>query len=133
MSGYVLRNPVITLGATTYAGQLVRAKLVPTVERQTGKTLDPNTIYQDVDPPEWTLQLRGYQGWEGTGGLCDYLNDNHGLDVAVVLTPRPGSGNKSASFTIKAQTVEFGGDRGEWAMFEAEFGVNNQPVFSDVP
>lgn len=133
MSGYVFRNPVFTLGATSYTGQLTRAKLVPNVDRQTGKTLDPNTVYQDVDTPDWTLQLRAYQGWENALGICDFLNDNHGLTVAVVLTPRPGSGQKSAAFNIMAQTVDFGGDRGEWAMAEVELGVIGQPVFSDVP
>ncbi len=133
MSGYVLRNPTITLGATTYAGQLTRARLVPDVQRQTGKTLDPNTVYHDVDSPSWTLALSGYQGWEQGSGICDYLNDNHGLSVAVVLTPRPGSGQKSAAFNVIAQVVEFGGERGAWATFEVELGVVNAPVFSDVP
>jgi hypothetical protein len=132
MSGFVLRNPVITIGGTSYTGQLTRARLVPEVNRQTGKTLDPDTVYQDVDEPVWTLQLTGYQGWENGTGIADYLNDNHGLSVAVVLTPRPGTGNTSAAFNVIAQTVDFGGEQGAWTTFEAELGVVNQPVFSVV-
>lgn len=132
MSGFVLRNPVITIGGVSYTGQLTRARLVPDVQRQVGKTLDPNTVYVDVDSPSWMLQLTGYQGWENAGGICDFLNDNHGLSVAVVLTPRPGTGNKSAAFNAIAQTVDFGGEQGQWALFEVELGVVNAPVFSDV-
>jgi hypothetical protein len=132
MSGFVLRNPIMTIGGTSYVGQLTRAKLVPAVERQTGKTLDPAIIYQDVDSADWTLQLRGYQGWEGTDGICDFLHENHGLTLAAILTPRPGTGKKQAAFDFIAQSVDFGGDRGEWAIWEAEFGVLDQPDFTDV-
>lgn len=131
MSGYVLKNPTITLGGTSYKGQLTRARLVPEVEQQVGKTLDPATVYVDVDDPSWTLQLTGYQGWKNATGICDFLNDNHGLSVACVLQPKPGSGEKSAAFNVIARTVDFGGERGQWAMFEVELSVVNQPVYSD--
>jgi len=128
---FVLRAPVITIGGTAYANQLVKARLVPETPTQTMRTLVPDGVVQDVDSTVWTLELSGVQDWKNAQGFCDYLNDNNGISVPVVLQPKPGTGEKTASFSIIAHPVEFGGEQGQFATFEAEFGVVGAVTFSE--
>jgi hypothetical protein len=127
---FVLKNPVITIGGTSYANQLTRARLVPDTPTVSIRTLVLDGSVTDVDSAVWTCELAGIQDWKNTQGLADYLNDNANVLVAVVLQPKPGVGETSASFSMYAHPVEFGGDQGAFATFEATFGMSGAPVFS---
>lgn len=130
---FVLRNPVFTLGGTAYANQATKTRLVPDVNMQTLRTLVPDGLVTDVDTAQWTFELSGIADWKTAQGMAKFLHDNHGLVVAVVLTPKPGTGERSAAFSIMAHSVPFGGEQGKWVIFEEEFGVIGAPVFSDSP
>lgn len=126
---HVMRNATLTVNGTAYANQATRARLVPDTPIQTVRTLVPDGVVQDVDSSVWTFELSGLQIWV-TGGLAWNLNDLAGEEVDVVLEPAEGSGRETATFTMIAMPVEFGGEQGAYRTFEASFPVVGAPVFS---
>lgn len=122
------KNASIDIDGTEFANQNNRARLVPDTPIQTMRTLVPDGVIQDVDSTVWTFELAGAQIWS-TGGLAKFLNDNAGADVEVVLQPKLGTGQPTATFTMIAMPVPFGGDQGQILPFEQSFPVKGQPVF----
>lgn len=126
---YVLKNSSITVDGVEYNNQMSRSRLVPDTPIQTKRTLVPDGIVQDVDSPAWVWQVAGLQKSDA-GGLAKALRDaTAGDELDVVYLPLAGSGKPEATFTILALPVDFGGDQGSWADFEAVFPVVGQPVF----
>jgi len=130
---YVIRDAVMTVEGTDYANQVTKARLVPETPIQTLRTLVPDGIVQDVDSTTWTLELSGIQDWVNGQGLADALNDNKGVEVDIILTPRSGTGKPRATFVAVAMPVQFGGDQGQFATFEITLPVVGQPTFGTVP
>ncbi len=128
---FVLKNPVFTVSGTDYANQITKARLVPDTPTVSIRTLVPDGSVTDVDTAVWTLELGGIQDWKNNQGLCDFLNDNANVIVVGVLQPRPGSGEKKATFNFYAHPVDFGGEQGQFTVIDATFGVVGAPVFSD--
>mgnify|MGYP000846216164 CR=1 FL=1 len=129
---YVIRDCTITVEGTDYANQVTKARLVPETPIQTLRTLVPDGIVQDVDSSSWTLELAGIQDWVNAQGLADALNDNKGLEVDIVLTPRNGTGKPKATFVAIAMPVPFGGEQGQFATFDVTLPVVGQPTFGTV-
>lgn len=126
---YVLRNASITVDTVEFANQITKARLVPDTPIQTVRTLVPDGVVQDVDSTVWVLELSGIQDWLNGTGLADALNDAVGTEIDIVLTPRLGTAKPKATFTCLAVPVEFGGEQGNFAMFEVELPVIGAPVF----
>jgi hypothetical protein len=124
----VYKNASVEIDSVEYANQNTRARLVPDTPIQTMRTLVPDGVIQDVDSSVWTFELAGAQIWS-TGGLAKALNDNAGEQLDVVLQPKLGTGQPTATFTIIALPVPFGGDQGQILPFEASFPVVGAPVF----
>lgn len=128
---YILRNFVLTLGMADFANSATSAQLKPSSTVSTLKTLIPTGVIQDKDTTAWTFSLAGVADW-AAGGLAKILNDNDGLHLDCVLTPKAGSGQPSATFTIVGSPVPFGGDQGSWNTFSSQdFAVVGVPVFDD--
>ncbi|MDW3849656.1 hypothetical protein NMK34_23870 [Micromonospora sp. BRA006-A] len=125
---HVIKNAVVTIDGVEYANQVNKARLVPDQPIQTMRTLVPDGVVQDVDSPVWTFEISGLQ-INVAGGLAKALRDANGGEVDVVLQPRAGTGQATATFTVLALMPEFGGDQGEWATQELELPVVGQPVF----
>lgn len=128
----VYKNASITVNATEYANQLTTARLVPEANTQAQRTLVPDGTVVDVDSAIWTFELSGLQSIAvtGTSGLTDLLNAAEpGEQLDVVLQPKVGTGLRTATFTILALPVAFGGEQGAWLTFEGVFPVVGQPVF----
>jgi hypothetical protein len=123
------KNALVTIDSVEYNNQSTRARLVPDTPIQTMRTLIPDGVIQDVDSTVWTFELAGVQIWT-TGGLADALNDAVGTELDVVLQLKAGTGQPTATFTILALPVPFGGDQGQILPFEASFPVVGAPVFS---
>jgi hypothetical protein len=126
---YVVKHVSCTWGGADYASQHTKVRLVPNTPIQTLRTLIPNGVVQDIDDPDWTLEIAGAQDWTSAQGLVRYLNDHRGEDVEVVFTPR--SGGVTATLTVVAMAAEFGGEKGNWALFELTLPVQGQPEFTD--
>ena len=127
---YIVRDAIVTIATVQYAEQCQRAELVPEQPTQTFRTMVPTGIFQDVDIPAWTLELTIAQDHE-TGGLARALTDATGDQVALIIEPNQGAGKRSASCTVVAKAVNFGGTQGEWATAEVSLPVIGQPVFSN--
>lgn len=127
---FVMRNASTTFDTTEYKSQLTKSELVPSAETSQLKTLDPNTIYSDVDSNTWVFEIAGVQDWEVSVGLADFLHANHGEVVEVVLQPRPGTGQRIATFSVIAMSPPFGGSQGEWALMELSLPVDGVPAFT---
>ncbi len=125
---HVMRNCKITVETTEYANQVSKARLVPDTPVQTQRTLVPDGVVQDVDSTVWTLELSGLQSTKA-GGLAKLFNESVGQQLEVVIQPKLGTGEDTATCTIIAMPVEFGGEQGAFRTFEAEFPVIGQPVF----
>lgn len=125
---HVIKNALVTIEGVEYANQVSKARLVPDQPVQTMRTLDPTGTVQDVDTPVWTLELTGLQ-INVAGGLAKALRDANGGELDVVLQPKAGTGQATATFTIMALMPEFGGEQGNWATQDLTFPVNGQPVF----
>jgi hypothetical protein len=126
---HVIRDAVITIDTVTYNNQVTKIRLVPETPVQTLRTLVPDGVVQDVDTAVWTLELSGIQDM-GAGGLAKALNDAAGTSVDVIVQPKAGSAQDVATFSMVAMAVEFGGEQGAFRLFEGEFPVNGQPVFT---
>lgn len=127
---FVMRNASATFDTTEYKSQLTKAELVPSTETQQLKTLDPNTTHSDVDSASWTFDISGVQDWQVAQGLADFLHDNHGQVVEVVLQPKAGTGQRIATFDVICMSPNFGGSQGEWALMELSLPVDGVPAFS---
>lgn len=127
---FVMRNASTTFDTVQYKNQLTTAKLVPDADTQQLKTLDPDGTVSDVDTVSWIFELAGLQDHKVTQGLAGFLTLNHGQQVDVVFQPRPGVGERVATFTVIAKAQDFGGEQGNWAEFETELPVVGSPVFS---
>lgn len=129
---YVVRDAVVTVETVEYANQCNVARLVPETPVQTMRTLVPDGAIVDVDSPVWTFEVTAVQK-NNTGGLAKVLRSAApGTQLDVVLTPKDLTGEDSATFTILAMPVPFGGEQGSFPTFEAVFAVIGQPVFSSV-
>ncbi|TWJ23128.1 hypothetical protein [Micromonospora endolithica] len=128
VGAHVYKNAVVTIDAVDYANQLNKARLVPDQPVQTMRTLVPDGVVQDVDSPVWTFEISGLQ-INVSGGLADALRDANGGELDVVLQPKAGTGQATATFTVLALMPEFGGEQGEWLTQELELPVVGQPVF----
>jgi hypothetical protein len=129
---YLFRDATITIDDTDYANQITKARLVPDTPIQTVRTLVPDGVIQDVDSTVWSFEITGVQSKSATTSLAAALNTAKGTQVDCVLTPSNGSGNVTASFTIVAVPVDFGGDQGAINTYDATFPVVGQPVFATV-
>lgn len=125
---YVIKDALVKFASTDYANQVQKARLVPTVTRETMKTLVPDGVVNDISVV-WELELTGIQDWE-TGGLALYFNANAGTVVTAEIAPRVGTGKKKATVSVMLQPVEFGGEQGQWATFDVTLGVNGVPTFA---
>ena len=126
---FVMKNSSITVDTVEYANQCTRSRLKSDTPIQTKRTLVPDGIVQDVDSPAWTWEVAALQK-NTSGGLAKALRDaSPGDTLDVVFAPLTGSTKPQATFTILAMPVDFGGDQGSWADFEAVFPVVGQPVF----
>lgn len=126
---FVMRNAVVTFGATDYANQVSKARFVPDTPIQTMRTLVPDGIVQDIDSTAWTLELSGIQDLTEAQGLARYLFDNSGDTVAVEVEPK--SGGVSVTANVIIVPTELGGEQGDWAQFEIELPVIGQPTLTD--
>lgn len=132
---YVMKNSTVKVGATDYANQCSRSRLVPDTPVQTRRTLVPDGVVQDVDTPSWTWEVAALQK-NNTGGLAKALRDavTAGTEtLSIEFIPDNGDAKPEATFTIIPMMVPFGGDQGAWADFEAVFPVLGQPVFGETP
>jgi hypothetical protein len=127
-NAYVVRNAVITIDSVVYGNQTTKARLVPDTPIQTLRTLVPDGVVQDVDSTVWTLELSGVESRK-TGGLAKALDDANGTQIDVIIQPKAGTGEDTATVTIVALPVTFGAEQGAWRLFEATFPVVGQPTF----
>lgn len=125
---HVYRNALVTINEVEYANQVTRARLVPDTPIQTVRTLVPDGAVQDVDSTVWVFELSGLQINIATG-LAKALRDAAGTEVEVILQPKVGFSQPTATFTILALPPEFGGNQGEFLPIEMEIPVVGQPVF----
>lgn len=134
-TGYigVLRDSLIEIGATDYANQMTRARLVPEVPTQTIRTLVPDGAITDVDSAAWTFEIAGIQKF-ATGGLAKALNDAEPGDIlAVTWQPKKDVvGQPEYTFNVVAKPVPVGGDQGAFGTFEAVLEVVGSPVESAI-
>lgn len=122
----VFRDASITVNGTDYANQLTKARLVPETPVQTQRTLVPDGMVVDIDSTAWTVELSGFQSIAvtGTGGLGDLLRTTTaGTEMDIVLTPKKGTGLRTATFKIVSMPIEFGAEQGNWFTFDASFPV----------
>jgi hypothetical protein len=127
---YVVKSISLTFDTVEFANQTTRARLVPDQPSSTLRTLVPDGVVQDVDTPAWTLQLSAVQDYVAARGLARLLTDNAGSEAEITLMPS-SPGGVEATVTVKLKAVDFGGEQGQWAMFETELPVVGQPVFAD--
>lgn len=128
---YVMKSSSIMVADVEYNNQCYRSILKPNTPIQTKRMLAPDAIVQDVDSSDWTWDVAALQK-NDTGGLAKALRDaSPGTELEVVFLPLAGSSKPEATFTILALPVQFGGEQGSWADFEAVFPVVGQPVFDE--
>jgi hypothetical protein len=129
--GFVLKNALVKFASTDFSNQVTKARLVPEVNVQSMRTLVPDGQITDIDSPVWTLELSGVQDYE-TGGLADYLRDNSGSLVTVIVAPVNTSGKQQWTVSVRCLPVAVGGAQGEWALFDVELPVQGQPTLGTV-
>jgi hypothetical protein len=124
----IYKNALVTVDSVEYANQVNKARLVPDTPVVTFKTLAPDAIYQETDTTTWTLELAGLQIW-GTGGMAKAISDAAGTEISVVLQPKVGTGQPTATVTVMAIPVEFGGEQGAYLPIDVTLPVIGQPTF----
>jgi hypothetical protein len=124
----VYKNTVLTVDDTDYADQHTKGRLVPSYSIQTVKTAVPGGVYQDIDEPTWMFEISGLQ-INTVDGLAEYLRENAGSTITVVLQPKDGTGQKKATFDCIALATEFGGESGTFMTIDISLPVLGAPVF----
>lgn len=127
---YVIKNGSFKVATVEYGTIVTKARLVPSQDVQTLRTLVPAGNVQDVDEPIWELQITVGADWTASTGLAAILNTAalaNGSTLAVVMAPKLLGPN--ATFTIVAKAVDFGGDVGSFNTVDATFPVVGQPTF----
>jgi tail tube protein len=128
---HVLNNAVFTIDEDDYANQVTKVRLVPDTPTQTLRTLVPDGQITDTDSATWTVELSGVQDNGATSlGAALRAAANSGTSVEAVLQPKAGTGQDVATFTFRPAQIEFGGEQGNFRTFDATFGVEGQPVFT---
>jgi hypothetical protein len=125
----VFRNPIVTIDDVVYSSQATKARLVPDTPTQTMRTF--GGVDKDRDTTSWTLELAGHQD-RGAGGLADALDDAAaaGAAIEIVIQAKAGAGQDVATCNFVPVPVEFGGESGNWKLFEQTFEVIDQPAFT---
>lgn len=125
----VFRNPIVTIDEVAYTNQVTKARLVPDTPTQTMVTF--GGVDNDRGTPTWTLELAGHQD-RGAGGLADAIDDAvaAGEPIEITIETRSTAGEDMATCSFIPVPVEFGGEAGEWKLFDQTFVVNDQPVFA---
>src|SRR4051812_16797518 len=100
---YVLRDATFTIEATDYANQCTSVVLTPDQPSQTLRTMVPDGIVQDVDSAVWTCSINGIQDYKAAQGLARLLTDSSGTELDIVFTPKNGTGNATATVTVKGK------------------------------
>jgi hypothetical protein len=118
--------------ATDYANQCTSVVLTPEQPTQTLRTMVPDGIVQDVDSASWTCSINGIQDYKAAQGLARLLTDMSGQQLDIVFTPRNGTGNATATVTVVAKAVPFGGEQGNFTTFDVELPCVGVPVFGTV-
>lgn len=127
-NAHVMRDASVTIDTVEYANQVTKARLVPDTPVQTLRTLVPDGTINDVDSASWVLELSGVQSTK-TGGLAKALNDAAGTEIDVVIQPKNGTGEDTATVVALAVAVEFGGTQGQFRTFEVTLPVVGEPTF----
>ncbi|MEU8329820.1 hypothetical protein [Micromonospora sp. NPDC048839] len=125
---HIYRNASVEIDEVEYANQLTTARLVPDQPVQTMRTLDPTGTLQDVDTATWMFEISGLQ-INIAGGLAKALRDADGGELEIILQPKVGSAQATATFTVRALMPAFGGEQGNWLSSELSLPVVGQPVF----
>lgn len=126
---YVMKSSSIMVDDVEYNNQTTRSILVPDSPIQTKRTLVPDGIVQDVDSAAWVWQVAALQKNDAGGLALALRSATPGEIVEVVFMPLAGLSKPQATFSIIMLPVQFGGDQGAWADFEATFPVIGSPVF----
>lgn len=130
---FVLKDSSLTIATVEYANQCTKAQLIADTPVQTVRTLVPDGQVSDTDSALWTFALSFLQ-INSAGGLAKALRTaSPGTQMAVVYTPKTGTGQDKATFTMVALPPPFGGDQGQYMIAEMVFAVIGQPVFATVP
>lgn len=125
----VFRKPTVTIDDVVYSGQLTKARLVPDTPTQVMRTFDG--VDKDRDSTSWTLELAGHQA-RGTGGLAAAIDAAAatGDAIEIIIQAKAGAGQDVATCNFIPVPVEFGGESGEWKLFDQTFEVEDEPVFT---
>lgn len=127
---YVMKDANVTVDSVQYTNQCTRARLVPSADIQTVRTLVPDGVVQDVDSPTWVFEVTCLQK-NNAGGLVAALRAAEpGDELEIVLAPKVLTGEDEATFTVLAVPAPFGGDQGAFPTAELVFPVLGQPVFA---
>ena len=129
-NGHVYKNASIEIETDEYADALTRARLVPEVNKQVLRTLVPSGVIVDTDSAVWTFEITAVQDF-AAAGIAKAIQDafDAGTNLDIVLQPLPGTGQRTATFTVAPEPVPFGGEQGQWMLAELELSVIGQPVF----
>lgn len=119
-----MKNVSVTFDGTPYLGNTTKTTLTPSQDVQQLRTLDPGYTLSDVNDATWVFDVSGPVIEDG---LWDYIMEHVGEEIEVVLQPMPGSGRKTATFTVIALALPFGGEQGAYSTFDASF-----PVVGDI-
>jgi hypothetical protein len=130
---FVLKDSSLKVATVEYANQCTKAQLIPDTPVQSVRTMVPDGQVSDTDSAIWTFALSFLQ-INSTGGLAKALRTAAiGTQMAVVYTPKVGTGQDVMTFTIVSTPPPFGGDQGAYLMCDMTFAVIGQPVASLAP
>ena len=124
---YVLRDALFTVAGTDYANQCTSVVMTPSQETQTLKVMVPDGAVSDVDSATWVLNINGIQDYVQARGLARYISDNSGTQLAIVFEPKKGG--VTATATVVAKRIPFGGEQGAFTVFDIELPMIGEPVF----
>jgi hypothetical protein len=123
-----MRDAVVTVNAVQYANQVRKARLVPDQKVQTYKTLVPDGVVQDAEQSAWTLELEGLQ-INATGGLAKALRTASGTVIPVIVQPKSGTGQDTATVNVLVLDIPFGGEQGEFMTIDVAFPCTGAPTY----
>jgi len=117
---------ILTIDGDDYAPAASKASLDPSVSLTTFQGLKPDANFP-ASSVDWTLNLSFSQDWNSAESLSRFLFANQGLEIAVTLKPKSGSG-PSFTMTIHIVPGSVGGDTRTHATTDVTLPLKGVPT-----
>lgn len=122
----ILTNVLFSVESDSYEKHVSSVEFVPSSSTVTWKGLTPTSVFSFGTNSTWVCNLAFAQDWETEDSLSQFLFENEGDEIDVVLEPVNGGAGFSATLIVTPGSI--GGAVDAVAVSTVSLGVKGKPV-----